>query len=138
MIAKAKMVQVKQSGISYLAQLQHADIERDLCQLKVPDLKAPALALSSSMNTLKIGQRVFVIGFQKDLGLFMSEGLIAAIKLDDNNLPPIHFTSQVTTLPGGSGLFDEQGMLIGITSPPPPGKASMVFIMRCLLRGYSN
>lgn len=116
-IAKAKQVQVRQGGISYQAQLEHADIERDLCQLNVPDLRLPSSPVAISPQPLKVGQRVFTIGSPNGREFAMSDGLVYGIGMSsDGNVPPIEVTTTVPQGVSGGGMFDEAGKLVGIAS----------------------
>jgi len=116
-IAKAKLLQVRQGGISYQAQLEFADIDRDLCQLNVPDLRAPATPAAVSLAALKVGQRVFSVGSPNGRDLAMGDGLIYGIGIaQDNSTPPIEITSAIPAGVSGGGMFDESGKLVGIAS----------------------
>ena len=63
---QGKSLQVRQSGKIFKATLQYADPDRDLCQLSVPDLQAPPVALGTAKK-LRVGQRVYAIGAPKGL-----------------------------------------------------------------------
>lgn len=116
-IAKAKQVQVRQGGVSYLAHLEFADIDRDLCQLGVPDLRAPASPAAISTQPLKVGQRIFSVGSPNGRDFAMGDGLIYGIGISqDSSTPPIEITSAVPNGVSGGGVFDESGKLVGIAS----------------------
>lgn len=116
-IAKAKQVQVRQGGVSYIAQLEFADIDRDLCQLGVPDLRAPASPAAISLQPLKVGQRIFSVGSPNGRDFAMGDGLIYGIGISpDSSTPPIEITSAVPAGISGGGIFDESGKLVGIAS----------------------
>ncbi|MCP5269538.1 MAG: trypsin-like peptidase domain-containing protein [Zoogloeaceae bacterium] len=123
-IAKAKMLQIKQGGVFYLAQLEHADIERDLCQLKVPDLKAPVVTIAPSMNNLRIGQRIYAIGAKNGFGLTLNDGHISALRGGDH--ASIQTSIPTSAESSGGGLFDEKGVLLGIASKPESQKNDQI------------
>ncbi len=111
---KDKSLQVRQSGKIFKATLQYADPDRDLCQLSVPDLKAPPVALGTAMK-LKVGQRVYVIGAPQGLELTLSEGLISSLRPHEGS-QYIQTSAAISPGSSGGGLFDDQGRLVGITS----------------------
>jgi tetratricopeptide (TPR) repeat protein len=107
-----KSLQVRQSGKTFNATLQYADPDRDLCQLTVPDLQAPPVALGIA-NKLRIGQRVYAIGAPQGLELTLSEGLISSLRPYDGS-QYIQTSAAISPGSSGGGLFDDQGQLIGI------------------------
>jgi serine protease Do len=115
-LAKAKRVSVRQDKESHNAKLQHADVERDLCQLTVAGLGAPAVPVGDS-DKMTVGQHVYALGNPKGLELTLSDGLVSALRKDDKgNLILIQTTAPISQGSSGGGLFDESGRLIGITS----------------------
>ena len=113
-LKKAKAISVKR-GQEYLqAQLQYPDVERDLCQIKVPDLKAPPVKIGLT-SSLRVGQRVYTLGNPEGLELTFSEGLFSALRGNEGN-KRIQISATITHGSSGGGLFDDQGRLIGITS----------------------
>ena len=115
-LAKAKRVSVRQDKASYDAKLQYADVERDLCQLTVAGLAAPAVPVGDS-DKMAVGQHVFALGNPKGLELTLSDGLVSALRRDDKGrLVLIQTTAPISQGSSGGGLFDEGGRLIGITS----------------------
>ncbi|MCL6555918.1 MAG: serine protease [Burkholderiales bacterium] len=113
-LKKAKSISVKH-GQEYLqAQLQYPDVERDLCQIKVPALKAPPVKMGTMAN-LRIGQRVYTLGNPEGLELTFNEGLFSALRGTEGN-KRIQISAAITHGSSGGGLFDDQGRLIGITS----------------------
>lgn len=114
-LAKAKAVQVRRGGRSQDATLEHADLERDLCLLRVEDLPASAVRLAPRAE-LKVGQRVYAVANTDKVGITLSEGMIAGLQSEDPALPPIQATTPLSHGASGGGLFDEQGRLVGITT----------------------
>lgn len=115
-IAKSSRVRIERGNASYGATLELPDPERDLCQLNVKDLNAPAVALRES-STIRIGQRVYAIGSPKGVELTLAEGLIAALRAgDDKNVPLLQVSVPSAAGSGGGGVFDTEGRLLGLTT----------------------
>lgn len=96
------------------ATLEHTDAQRDLCLLFVPGLQASAPGFAS-LETARIGQRVYAVGNPEGLELTLSDGLISAIRTI-RGLPFIQTSAPVASGSSGGGLFDNEGRLIGITT----------------------
>ncbi|MGA7986033.1 MAG: S1C family serine protease [Burkholderiales bacterium] len=120
-LARAKYVRVRRKNILYDATLEHADVWRDLCLLKVENFDVPPVAIRLKAD-LKVGEHVFAIGNPDGFETTLSDGLISGLR-------PVHgkFAAhgvdeliQITapTSPGssGGGLFDSEARLVGITT----------------------
>ncbi|MES2364668.1 MAG: serine protease [Pseudomonadota bacterium] len=113
-LQKAKSISVKHGHEVLQAKLEYPDVERDLCQIKVPYLKAPPVKIAPA-TSLRIGQRVYALGNPEGLELTFSEGLFSALRgAEGSQLMQISAT--ITHGSSGGGLFDDQGRLVGITS----------------------
>jgi serine protease Do len=115
-LAKAKRVAVRRDKISIDAKLEQWDPQRDVCQIKAPNLGAPAVTLGE-VAQLRVGQPVYAIGNPRGLDLTMSSGLLSSIRRNDKDQVILLQTS--AAISGGSsggGLFDENGVLIGLTT----------------------
>jgi len=122
-LGKAKRVSVKRDKKSIDAKLELWDPERDVCQIKAPDLGAPAAALGD-VSRLRVGQSVYAIGNPKGLDLTMSAGLLSSIRRNDRDQVMLLQTSAaISHGSSGGGLFDDQGMLIGLTTLGSAGDA---------------
>ena len=97
----------------YDATVTLADHERDLCQLAVPQLIAPRAALWT--GRLRVGQRVYAIGAPEGLELTFTEGLISSLREFEGS-QYIQTSAAISQGSSGSGLFDSDGRLIGITA----------------------
>lgn len=97
----------------YDATIKHSDLERDLCQLDVPQLDAPRAPLWTGQ--LRVGQRVYAIGAPEGLELTISEGLISSLREFDES-QYIQTSAAISQGSSGGGLFDSEGRLIGITA----------------------
>lgn len=111
---EGRSLQVRQSGKTFKATLKYADPDRDLCQLSVPTLLAPAVSMSSAKK-LRVGQRVYAIGAPKGLELTLSEGLVSSLRQLEGS-QYIQTSAAISPGSSGGGLFDDQGRLIGITT----------------------
>ncbi len=109
-----KILRVRRLENIFDATLKYADPDRDLCQLSVPELKAPAIAFGSAKK-LKVGQRVYAIGTPKGLELTLSEGLVSSLRQYEGS-QYIQTSAAISPGSSGGGLFDDQGRLVGITT----------------------
>jgi tetratricopeptide (TPR) repeat protein len=107
-------LRVKQDKVAYPATLHFADFDRDLCQLTVPKLTAPAIAIGDA-NSLQTGESVVAIGAPEGLELTISSGLISSLRDFGDGSKLIQTSASISPGSSGGGLFDDQGRLIGIT-----------------------
>ena len=90
-----------------------ANLDRDLCQIKVPQLNAPRATLNT--GRMRVGQRVYAIGAPEGLELTLTEGLISSLREFDGS-QYIQTSAGISQGSSGGGLFDTEGRLIGITA----------------------
>ncbi|WP_426114013.1 S1C family serine protease [Massilia sp. PWRC2] len=115
-LAKASSFVVRQGAVSVPAKLQYIDIERDMCQISAPTLKAPAVRLGDS-DKVAVGQRIYTLGNPLGMELTLSDGLVSAIRKDDKQaIRYLQISAPISPGSSGGGLFDDDGALIGITS----------------------
>lgn len=95
------------------ARLNHADHERDLCQLSVRGLSAPRATLWT--GRLRVGQRVYAIGAPEGLELTFTEGLVSSLREFEGS-QYVQTSAAISQGSSGGGLFDSEGRLIGITA----------------------
>lgn len=113
-LSQAAAVRVRRDNVSYGATLEFPDVERNLCQLKVANFKAPAVEVAEATG-LRVGMRVYAIGTPRGLESTLSDGLLSAIRRDEGGqLRMLQTSAPVSAGSGGGGLFDAQGRLIGI------------------------
>jgi len=115
-LAKAKRVTIKREKESLDAKLSMWEVKGDLCQLRVVGLKAPPIALADS-SKVSVGQNVFAIGNPKGLELTMSAGLVSSLRRNAaGQLVLIQTSAAISGGSSGGGLFDANGMLVGLTT----------------------
>lgn len=115
-LAKAKSFVVRQDNVAIGGTLQYIDVERDMCQIAVRNLKAPAVRIGDS-DSLAVGQRIYALGNPLGLEMTLSDGLVSALRKDGNQrLRYIQISAPISPGSSGGGLFDEDGRLVGITS----------------------
>jgi S1-C subfamily serine protease len=115
-LAKAKRVAVKREKETLDAKLAMWDVKRDLCQLRVVGLKAPAVWVADSKQ-VAVGQNVFAVGNPKGLELTMSAGLVSSLRRNTaGQLVLIQTSAAISGGSSGGGLFDSQGNLVGLTT----------------------
>jgi len=115
-LAKAKRVRVRRDKESHDAKLDLWDVKRDLCQLAVPGLRAPAVSVADS-GRIVVGQNVFAIGNPKGLELTVSAGLVSSLRKNTSGqLVLIQTSAAISGGSSGGGLFDDKGELIGLTT----------------------
>ena len=110
---RAEKIVVRSGAAKHDATRRYSDEERDLCQLHVPALRAPAaLAALGGANP---GDHVFAIGAPQGLELTLSDGLISGLR-EINGIALLQTTAPISPGSSGGGLFNDSGQLVGITS----------------------
>lgn len=115
-LTNAKSLTVRRRNTAYVARLLFADVDRDLCLLKVKDMVAPSVDIAP-LSAVRIGQRVIAIGAPLGLELTLSDGLVSSlIRDEDEKVTRIQISVPISHGSSGGGLFDLNGRLIGVTS----------------------
>ncbi|MBX3609522.1 MAG: trypsin-like peptidase domain-containing protein [Hydrogenophaga sp.] len=115
-LRRAARVSVGRENVSYGAELEHPDTERDLCQLKVANFSAPPVTIAPP-ESLRVGARVYAIGAPRGLETTISDGLLSGIRRNERAaFEALQITVPISPGSSGGGLFDAQGRLIGITT----------------------
>jgi serine protease Do len=127
-VRDASFVFVRKENVIYLSKVEHRDPKRDLCQLQVPNLAAPAVTLGNSRD-LKVGQKVYALGNPKGLEVTLSDGLVSALRGPDGVDPIIQTTAPISPGSSGGGLFDGEGRLVGITTLQRPDGQNLNFAL---------
>ena len=113
-VQEAVAIRVRAGDKEWDATVALADSARDLCQLEVPGLTAPAAKIRS-YREVQIGEPIYAVGNPLGFGLAVSAGLVSSIAQHKGEL---RLFSSAPISPGssGGGLFDSRGRLIGITT----------------------
>lgn len=113
---------------SFVIETVQADRWHDLCLVSASNLPAPAAVLGSS-DTLQRGQPIAAIGFSNGVPApLTSLGTIKSLyPMDDGNV--IRSTARFALGASGSGLFDEEGRLIGINTFKTPGRVAYFYAL---------
>ena len=129
-LARARAVVVRRDNVAYGATLEHADVERDLCQLQVKNFTAPAVELAPT-GGLRVGQRVYAVGNPRGLEVTFSDGLISGLRraADDKTVELVQTTAPISPGSSGGGLFDSTGRLVGITTATRRDSQNLNFAM---------
>lgn len=113
-LSRALKVSVRDGKTSLPAKLTHWDPQRDVCQLQVPGLQAPAVVLGDTTQA-KVGQDVYTIGAPQGLERTISAGLLSAFRRNEKNqLVTIQTSAAISGGSSGGGLFDGNGKLLGL------------------------
>jgi hypothetical protein len=125
-LARARQVQLRRGNTIFDAKLEFPDVERDLCQLDVPGLAAPAPAVGAA-RALRPGQRLYVVGFGRGNEQSIGEGLVSV--LADAGTGKERLQTTVSAAPGlrGAGVFDEEARLVGVVTSSPADAPATVF-----------
>lgn len=126
-VRESSSVRVRR-GVSILgARVEHSDPKNDLCELAVERLDAPCVSLRESPIPA-VGERVYAVGAPKGLELTISEGIISSIR-ERKGTAVIQNTAPISPGSSGGGLFDEDGLLAGITTYSVEGGQSLNFAL---------
>jgi len=113
-LAKAKKLQVQHDDIIYPATLQYPDIERDLCQLAVAKLPAPAVSLGGTA-VVRLGQPVYALSASRTGELSLIQGKVSALR-EYRGMSLIETSAVVSQEGFDTLLFDPEGRLVGMTT----------------------
>lgn len=114
-VAKAgPRLKVKYQGKQYDASILIHDERHDLCKLSVMGLDAPPVSIGKVAG-VHVGQKVYAIGSPQGLDLTLSDGMVSSLRESDDGTY-IQTTAPISPGSSGGGLFNEQGVLIGIVT----------------------
>ncbi|HBH37208.1 MAG TPA: serine protease [Curvibacter sp.] len=115
-LGKAKALVVRKENVTYGAKLLHADVQRDLCLLKVDNFSATQVEVAP-LSQIKVGSKAYAIGNPRGFEQTISEGLVSGIRRNDKDeIEFIQTSAAISPGSSGGGLFDDQGRLIGVTT----------------------
>ena len=86
----------------------------DLCLLNVPGAEFIPVTIRPT-HTIKVGERVYTVGNQNGFKAVLASGVIAK-KIKYQNSDVLQTNTEMSLGYNGSGLFDADGNLIGITT----------------------
>lgn len=113
-IDKASRISVRQYGRTWLATVEKFNVDHDLALLRVTGLRRP-VPRRVSLNSLKVGYRIFALGAPVGLEQTFSEGLISALRPEPKpGTFPVQFSAPINHGSSGGGIFDERGRLVGV------------------------
>ena len=112
--AQGARINVKIGKETYVATVDVADEEFDLCRLGVAGLSAPAVNLGSAAS-LRTGQSVYALGAPLGLDLTLSNGIVSSLREVPGGTI-IQTTAPISPGSSGGGLFDTSGRLVGINT----------------------
>lgn len=121
----ATQIHVLRSGARWLVESQAVDMERDLCVLHTPGIKATAVTVGASRD-LKLGQPVTALGYTGGMGIQNSPGDVVALHRHDA-ASVIQSTNWFSSGASGGGLFDAELRLVGILTYRLRGGAAHYF-----------
>lgn len=123
LLAKASTVTLKRDNVSYGATLALPDVERDLCQLRIPNLPAPVAEVAPA-NALQVGMPLYVIGAPRGRELTLGIGMLGGIRRSaTGELEALQLAAAPEAGLGGAGVFDAQGRLVGLLPASATGAA---------------
>ena len=111
---RGESLEVRLAGFVYGASVDVANEERDLCLLDVSGLAAPAVSLGS-IDSVRVGQRVYAVGAPQGLDLTISDGIVSSLR-EMLGGKVIQTTAPVSPGSSGGGLFDTSGRMIGVVT----------------------
>ncbi len=121
----ASQIHILRGGARWLVESQAVDMERDLCVLHAPGIRAGAVKLGRSAD-LKVGQTVTALGYTGGLGIQNSPGDVVALHRHDAG-KVIQSSNWFSSGASGGGLFDDDLRLVGILTYRLRGGAAHYF-----------
>ena len=92
------------------------DDRRDLAVLRIRTGEAtPALALGEA-GTVRAGDRVLAFGHPMGLGNTVSDGLVSAVRVLDEELTVLQISAPIASGSSGGPLLNEAGQVIGVAT----------------------
>lgn len=125
-VESAVSVKISYQDQFHPATLYGGDVDRDICLLQAPSLRATPVTLGNAA-LLNVGDPAFAVGSPQGMELTLSDGLVSSLR---GGFPPvIQTTAAISKGSSGGGLFDSQGRLVGITTAYLDGGQSLNFAM---------
>ena len=125
LLAKASAVALRRDNVSYGAALEHPDVERDLCQLRIANLVSPTLGVVPA-GALQVGMPLYVIGSPRGRELTLGISMLGGVRRNAAGaLESLQLATPTEAGLAGSGLFDAQGRLVGLVAGSAPATLAM-------------
>lgn len=121
----AARIHVLRGGARWVVESQAIDVDRDLCVLHAPGIKAGVVTMAHSAD-VKVGQAVIALGFTGGLGIQNSAGDVVALHRHDRS-NVIQSSNWFSSGASGGGLFDDELRLVGILTYRLRGGAAHYF-----------
>lgn len=100
--------------------------DKDICLLQSDKLTGKSAQLGKAAS-LKVGEAVYAIGAPQGLELSLSDGIVSALR--GSSPPLIQTTAAISPGSSGGGLFNNEGLLVGLTTLYIDGGQSLNFAM---------
>lgn len=125
LLAKASAVVLRRENVSYGAVLEHPDVERDLCQLRIANLASPALGIVPT-GALQVGMPLYVIGSPSGSELTLGVSMLGGVRRNAAGaLESLQLATPTEAGLAGAGLFDAQGRLVGLVGGSAPANLAL-------------
>lgn len=113
-IEDATSVLISQNGTNYPAEVLADRRNHDLVAIRVSGLSASPIDMSGVRGVI-VGQPVYAIGAPQGLELTISNGIVSSLR-DIDGSKIIQTNAALSPGSSGGGLFNEDGLLIGVTT----------------------
>lgn len=113
--ASEALVELQDGRVFDEVEVISVDEERDLAVLHIPASRLPALELGDSA-AVHPGDRVIAIGHPLGLGNTVSDGLVSAVRVVDDDLTLLQISAPIAPGSSGGPLFNERGQVIGVAT----------------------
>ncbi|MES2250361.1 MAG: serine protease [Pseudomonadota bacterium] len=125
LLAKASAVALRRDNVSYGAALEHPDVERDLCQLRIANLVSPTLGVVPA-GALQVGMPLYVIGAPRGRELTLGISMLGGVRRNAAGaLESLQLATPTEAGLAGAGLFDAQGRLVGLVAGSAPATLAL-------------
>jgi hypothetical protein len=113
--ASEALVELQDGRVFDEVEVISVDEERDLAVLHIPATRLPALEIGDSA-AVHPGDRVIAIGHPLGLGNTVSDGLVSAVRVVDDDLTLLQISAPIAPGSSGGPLFNERGQVIGVAT----------------------
>lgn len=125
LLSRASRLELHRDKTVHAAKLEFPDVARDLCQLDVPGLQAP----EPSRAVPRMGQRLYVIGYERGAEAVIAEGLFSRVRDAGTDAERIQTSVPAPGGLVGAGLFDDEARLLGIVTASASDAAGAIFAL---------